>query len=108
MGCALTCFQQDDLIVLAQVHEAGDAFGEFHHILDGISDVVRALLPHPLSRLGRAAQKSARYRDVIALDSSWRRWSAVWCRLQTLFWNTRVSSGVYCTQVNLFMSSALY
>lgn len=49
MDCALTCFQQDNLIVLAQVHEAGDAFGKLHHILDGISDVVRALLPHPLS-----------------------------------------------------------
>lgn len=51
MDCALTCFQQDNLIVLAKVHEAGNAFGKFHHILNGISDVVRALLPHPLSRL---------------------------------------------------------
>lgn len=65
MDCTLTCFQQDNLIVLAQVHKAGDAFGKFHHILNGISDVVRALLPHPLSRLGRAAQKSARYRNVM-------------------------------------------
>lgn len=30
------------------------------------------------------------------------------CALYTLFWKARVSSGVYCTQVNLFMSSALY
>lgn len=27
---------------------------------------------------------------------------------RTLFWYTRVSSAEYCTQVNLFMSSALY
>lgn len=50
-GRALTCFQQNDLVVLAQVHEASDAFGELHHVLDGVGDVVRALLPHPLSRL---------------------------------------------------------
>lgn len=75
MDCALTCFQQDNLVVLAQVHEAGDAFGKFHHILNGIGDVVRALLPHPLSRLERAAKKLASYHDVNAtfsLDSSWR------------------------------------
>lgn len=30
------------------------------------------------------------------------------CASCTLFWKARVSSGVYCTQVNLFMSSALY
>lgn len=48
---ALTCFQQNDLVVLAQVHEAGDALGELHHVLDGVGDVVRALLPHPLGRL---------------------------------------------------------
>lgn len=48
---APTCFQQNDLVVLAQVHEAGDAFGELHHVLDGVGDVVRALLPHPLGRL---------------------------------------------------------
>lgn len=30
------------------------------------------------------------------------------CAWRTLFWKTRVSSGVYWTQVNLFMSSALY
>lgn len=51
IDCALTCFQQNNLIVLAQVHEASDAFGKLHHVLDGVGDVVRALLPHPLSRL---------------------------------------------------------
>lgn len=56
---APTCFQQNDLVVLAQVHEAGDAFGELHHVLDGVGDVVRALLPHPLGRLGKRHGKGA-------------------------------------------------
>lgn len=56
-GHALTCFQQNDLIVLAQVHEASDAFGELHHVLDGVGDVVRALLPHPLSRLQKGHRR---------------------------------------------------
>lgn len=57
MDGALTCFQQDYLIVLAQVHEASNAFGKFHHILNGVGDVVSTLLPHPLCRLEEKTHK---------------------------------------------------
>ena len=50
---APTCFEEDDLVVLTEVHEAGDPLGELHHVLDGIGDVVGTLLPHPLCRLNR-------------------------------------------------------
>ena len=46
-----TCFEEDDLVVLAQVHEAGDALGELHHVLDGVGEVHGAVLPHRLRRL---------------------------------------------------------
>lgn len=42
---ALTCFEEDDLVVLTEVHEASDALGELHHVLDGVGDVHCALLP---------------------------------------------------------------
>lgn len=54
---ALTCFEQYNLIILAQVHKASNAFGKLHHILNSISDVVRALLPHPLSWLQKRHKK---------------------------------------------------
>ena len=47
----LTCFEQYDLVILTEIHEACDAFGKLHHILDCIGDVVGTLLPHPLCRL---------------------------------------------------------
>lgn len=43
---ALTCFEEDDLVVLTEVHEARDALGKLHHVLDGVGDVDGALLPH--------------------------------------------------------------
>lgn len=46
---ALTCFEEDDLIVLTEVHEAVDALGKLHHVLDGVGDLNGALLPHRLS-----------------------------------------------------------
>lgn len=51
IDCALTCFQQNDLIVLTQIHEACNTFGKLHNVLDCVGNVVCALLPHPLSRL---------------------------------------------------------
>lgn len=48
---ALTGFQEDDLVVLAELHEAVDALGELHHVLDGVGDLQRALLPHGLAAL---------------------------------------------------------
>lgn len=50
---ALTGFQQHDLVVLAEVHEAVDAFGELHHVLDGLGDLYGTELPHGLPRLHR-------------------------------------------------------
>lgn len=47
----MTCFEQNDLVILTQVHEACNAFGKLHHVLDGIGDVVGTLLPHRLRRL---------------------------------------------------------
>ena len=47
--CVLTCFEEDNLIVLTEVHEAGDALGKLHHILDCVGDVNGTLLPHHLS-----------------------------------------------------------
>lgn len=48
---ALTCFEQDDLVILAEVHESRDALGELHDVLDGVCNVQGALLPHPFCRL---------------------------------------------------------
>lgn len=47
----LTCFKEDNLVILAEVHEAVDALGKLHYVLDGVGDVHSTLLPHPLSRL---------------------------------------------------------
>lgn len=47
----LTCFEEDNLIVLTEVHEASDAFGKLHHVVNGVGDVDGALLPHRFCRL---------------------------------------------------------
>lgn len=44
-GCH-TCFQQHYLIILTQLHEAIDALGELHHILNGLCYFDSAQLPH--------------------------------------------------------------
>lgn len=44
-GCH-TCFQQHYLIVLTQLHEAVDALGELHHILNGLRYFDSTQLPH--------------------------------------------------------------
>lgn len=44
-GCH-TCFQQHYLIVLTQLHEAIDALGELHHILNGLCYFDSTQLPH--------------------------------------------------------------
>ena len=44
-GCH-TCFQQHYLIVLTQLHEAVDALGELHHILNGLCYFDSTQLPH--------------------------------------------------------------
>lgn len=43
-----TRFEEDDLVILAEVHEAVQALGELHHILDGLGDAPGAALPHLL------------------------------------------------------------
>lgn len=44
-GCH-TCFQQHYLIILTQLHEAVDALGELHHILNGLCYFDSTQLPH--------------------------------------------------------------
>jgi len=46
---ALTRFEEDDLIVLTEVHEARDALGKLDHVLDRVGDLNGTLLPHRLS-----------------------------------------------------------
>lgn len=55
MWCSypLTCFEEDDLIVLTEVHEASDALGKLHHVVDGVGDVDGTLLPHRFCGLQR-------------------------------------------------------
>lgn len=50
-GCH-TCFQQHYLIILTQLHEAVDALGELHHILNGLRYFDSAQLPHDFPGLG--------------------------------------------------------
>lgn len=57
VAAALTSFQQHDLVVLAEIHEAVDTFSELHHILDGLSDLYGTELPHYLSRLYRTGRE---------------------------------------------------
>lgn len=47
----LTWFEQEDLVVLAQLHEPWDALGKLHHILDGVGDLDGTLLPQHIPRL---------------------------------------------------------
>ena len=57
---APTCFEEDDLVVLTEVHEAGDPLGELHHVLDGVGEVDRTVLPHPLSGLETGERQTTR------------------------------------------------
>lgn len=50
-GCH-TCFQQHYLIILTQLHEAVDALGKLHHILNGLRYFDSAQLPHDFPGLG--------------------------------------------------------
>lgn len=54
----LTGFQQHDLVVLAEIHEAVDALGELHHVLDGVCDLHRTKLPHRLLWLNGEQQEA--------------------------------------------------
>lgn len=47
----LTCFEEDNLIVLTEVHEASDALGKLHHVVNGVGDVDGTLLPHRFCKL---------------------------------------------------------
>lgn len=51
LTCCHTCFQQHYLIVLTQLHEAVDALGELHHILNGLCYFDSTQLPHDFPRL---------------------------------------------------------
>lgn len=55
-GCH-TCFQQHYLIILTQLHEAVDALGELHHILNGLRYFDGAQLPHDFPGL-RAPERT--------------------------------------------------
>lgn len=61
-GCH-TCFQQHYLIILTQLHEAVDALGELHHILNGLRYFDSAQLPHDFPGLG-----ADRTEDGVFLD----------------------------------------
>lgn len=41
-----TCFEQHDLVVLAELHEAREPLGELHHVLDGLGEAAGTALPH--------------------------------------------------------------
>lgn len=66
----LTSFQQDDLVVLTEIHEAVDAFGELHHVLYGLGDLHGTELPHHLPRLQRTQEKHFKIRDANSSSSS--------------------------------------
>lgn len=67
--CPLTCFEEDNLIVLTEVHEAGDALGKLHHVVDGVGDVHGALLPHRFSRLeGHKDMRTVTHTDTFCVS----------------------------------------
>lgn len=73
---ALTCFEEDDLIILTEVHEARDVFGKLHHILDCIGDVNSTLLPHHLRWL----------KETESFYENCNTWE-VKCKLCSVFFN---------------------
>lgn len=47
----LTCFEEDDLVVLGQLHEALDPLGKLHNVLNGVRDLDGTFLPHVFAAL---------------------------------------------------------
>ena len=58
-----TCFEEDDLIVLRQLHEAGHHFGEFDDLLDDGRQLLRAVEPQLLVGLKRHGPTD-RFNDI--------------------------------------------
>lgn len=46
MNTHFTCFEKHYLIILTELHEAVDALGKLHHILNGLCDFNGTQLPH--------------------------------------------------------------
>lgn len=65
-GCH-TCFQQHYLIILTQLHEAVDALGELHHILNGLCYFDSAQLPHDFPGLGADRTEDALKNTTVPL-----------------------------------------
>lgn len=53
----ITCFEQHNLIILTELHEAIDTLGKLHHILDGLCDFNGTQLPHDFSGLVEQKKK---------------------------------------------------
>lgn len=75
-GCH-TCFQQHYLIILTQLHEAVDALGELHHILNGLRYFDGAQLPHDFPGL-RARERTEGEKGWWALSRAFRRPMGAW------------------------------
>lgn len=72
----LTCFEEDNLIVLTEVHEASDALGKLHHVVNGVGDVDGTLLPHRLCRLKgqkdmRSVPNYSNHTDTFCVSKLW-------------------------------------
>lgn len=73
----LTCFEEDNLIVLTEVHEASDALGKLHHIVNSVGDVDGTLLPHRFCWLKgqkemRTVSNYSNHMENFCVSKQWR------------------------------------